>query len=189
MASLITRATSISIENSLKQGAAREMRGAHQMNVIERKGTETERKMGMTADGISRYWTGPEDDDMPEINETEELEDDELDGSNDQRYAECQSQHSGGCYGPLWQCKQCGKTTCCAEGSDNKPDLCNDCWSTKHEDKDELAAICEELRIMGTGRFDIFFEGQKTSISFSSAELELRARDLHQRLKIFLQGK
>lgn len=39
--------------------------------------------------------------------------------------------HSAGlhnCYGDLWTCKGCGHTFCCAEGSDNMPELCNECW-------------------------------------------------------------
>jgi hypothetical protein len=40
----------------------------------------------------------------------------------------CQSTHAGPCYGELWQCATCDKTVCFAEGSDNHPELCDDCW-------------------------------------------------------------
>ena len=39
--------------------------------------------------------------------------------------------HSAGlhsCYGELWTCTGCGNRFCGAEGSDNMPELCNDCW-------------------------------------------------------------
>ena len=39
--------------------------------------------------------------------------------------------HSAGlhsCYGGLWTCTGCGNRFCDAEGSDNMPELCNDCW-------------------------------------------------------------
>ena len=39
--------------------------------------------------------------------------------------------HSAGlhsCYGELWLCQECGNFFCDAEGSDNMPELCNDCW-------------------------------------------------------------
>jgi hypothetical protein len=50
----------------------------------------------------------------------------------------CQSDHSGSCYGVLWQCAACGKTVCCAEGSDDHPELCDDCWSRHQETEEEL---------------------------------------------------
>ena len=40
----------------------------------------------------------------------------------------CQSTNHRSCYGELWLCKRCGKTVCCAEGTDNDPELCDDCW-------------------------------------------------------------
>ena len=44
----------------------------------------------------------------------------------------CESTNHKRCYGELWQCSQCGKTVCEAEGSDDDPDLCDDCWLAKH---------------------------------------------------------
>jgi hypothetical protein len=44
------------------------------------------------------------------------------------RLAGCQSSHRGHCYGELWQCAACSKTVCWAEGSDNDPEVCDDCW-------------------------------------------------------------
>jgi hypothetical protein len=44
------------------------------------------------------------------------------------RMAGCQSAHPDPCYGELWQCSACKKTVCCAEGTDNHPDLCDECW-------------------------------------------------------------
>jgi hypothetical protein len=42
--------------------------------------------------------------------------------------AGCQSTNHTECYGELWQCAACGKTVCSAEGTDNHPELCDDCW-------------------------------------------------------------
>lgn len=46
---------------------------------------------------------------------------------------QCQStNHSpGDCYGDLWQCERCGKTVCYAEGTDDHPELCDDCWTAE----------------------------------------------------------
>jgi len=44
----------------------------------------------------------------------------------------CQSTHAGPCYGVLWQCAACEKTVCCAEGTDNHPELCDDCWCQQY---------------------------------------------------------
>lgn len=44
----------------------------------------------------------------------------------------CESTNHDRCYGELWQCSECGKTVCGAEGSDNDSDLCDDCWVSKH---------------------------------------------------------
>ncbi len=44
----------------------------------------------------------------------------------------CESTNHTRCYGELWQCSQCGKTVCEAEGSDEDLDLCDDCWYEKH---------------------------------------------------------
>ena len=56
------------------------------------------------------------------------------------RMAGCQSTNHDQCYGELWQCDSCGKTVCYAEGSDNHPELCDDCWvkqyGTAKEDDD-----------------------------------------------------
>jgi len=48
------------------------------------------------------------------------------------RIAGCQSTNHDDCYGDLWTCSNCGKTVCCAEGSDNDPALCDDCWAQHH---------------------------------------------------------
>jgi len=55
------------------------------------------------------------------------------------RMAGCQSTHPGPCYGELWQCAACGKTVCYAEGTDDHPELCDDCWCKRYgaqEDND-----------------------------------------------------
>lgn len=45
----------------------------------------------------------------------------------------CQSSgHGGKCRGELWQCAECGRAVCYAEGSDNDFELCDDCWCKKH---------------------------------------------------------
>ncbi len=56
------------------------------------------------------------------------LADDEPSG----RMAGCQSTNHTHCYGELWQCAACGKTVCYAEGTDDHPELCDDCW-VKHQ--------------------------------------------------------
>lgn len=45
----------------------------------------------------------------------------------------CQSLNHSECYGELWQCACCGKTICFAEGTDDEPTLCDDCWLKKHD--------------------------------------------------------
>ncbi len=56
--------------------------------------------------------------------------------SNDEvrpgRLPGCESANHEICYGELWQCSQCGKTVCAAEGSEDDPELCDDCWMAKH---------------------------------------------------------
>lgn len=45
--------------------------------------------------------------------------------------AGCQStshEHSQ-CYGELWQCDECRRWVCCADGTDNHPELCDECWA------------------------------------------------------------
>ena len=44
----------------------------------------------------------------------------------------CQSTNHAVCYGELWPCQRCGKTVCYAEGTDNDPDICDDCWVAVH---------------------------------------------------------
>lgn len=45
----------------------------------------------------------------------------------------CQSMNHTECYGELWRCASCGKTICFAEGTDDDPTLCDDCWLQKHD--------------------------------------------------------
>jgi hypothetical protein len=45
------------------------------------------------------------------------------------RMVGCESTNHPFCYGELWQCAACGKTVCCNEGSDDHPELCDDCWA------------------------------------------------------------
>ena len=52
----------------------------------------------------------------------------EWNGESSGRFPGCQSNHTGPCYGELWQCATCDKTVCFAEGSDNHPELCDACW-------------------------------------------------------------
>ncbi len=47
------------------------------------------------------------------------------------RDPQCQSTHTGECYGPLWQCEDCHKTVCCAEGTTDHSELCDDCWMAR----------------------------------------------------------
>lgn len=48
-----------------------------------------------------------------------------------ERMAGCQSLNHDQCYGELWQCAVCGKTVCCAEGTDDHRELCDDCWASR----------------------------------------------------------
>lgn len=40
----------------------------------------------------------------------------------------CESNNHDFCYGELWTCAACGKILCCAEGTDDHRELCDDCW-------------------------------------------------------------
>ena len=59
--------------------------------------------------------------------------------ARDHRLLGCQSTHPGACYGELWQCAACQKTVCFAEGSDNHPELCDDCWCKQYGDLEDDA--------------------------------------------------
>lgn len=47
------------------------------------------------------------------------------------RICGCQSTSHPACYGELWQCAACHRTFCCAEGTDNHPELCDECWAAR----------------------------------------------------------
>lgn len=47
----------------------------------------------------------------------------------------CQSTNHTECWGELWTCAACQKVICYQEGSDNDPDLCDDCWAAKHSNR------------------------------------------------------
>jgi hypothetical protein len=53
------------------------------------------------------------------------------------RMAGCQSANHDHCYGELWQCAACGKTVCYAEGSDDHPEWCDDCWCKHYAVQEE----------------------------------------------------
>ena len=55
------------------------------------------------------------------------------------RMAGCQSTNHTQCYGELWQCSACGKTICFAEGTDDQPELCDDCWVKDQAERMTLA--------------------------------------------------
>jgi hypothetical protein len=50
----------------------------------------------------------------------------------------CQRKHAGPCYGLLWQCAACGKSVCCAEGTDDHPEVCDACWVKLYDTKEEV---------------------------------------------------
>ena len=54
-------------------------------------------------------------------------------GEAPKRIPGCESTNHDECYGELWQCIICGKTVCHAEGTDNDPDICDDCWVSQHQ--------------------------------------------------------
>lgn len=60
------------------------------------------------------------------------------------RMAGCQSTNHTECYGELWQCAACNKVVCYAEGTDNHPELCDDCWAKRYEPTIVLACDCSE---------------------------------------------
>jgi hypothetical protein len=58
----------------------------------------------------------------------------ESDAGMAQRIAGCESSNHTACYGTLWQCIVCKKTVCYQEGTDDRPDFCDDCWASKVQD-------------------------------------------------------
>ena len=54
-------------------------------------------------------------------------------GENSPRIHGCQSTNHTHCVGELWQCANCSKFICWAEGTDHDPDICDDCWSEKYQ--------------------------------------------------------
>lgn len=66
------------------------------------------------------------------------------------RISGCQSTNHSACYGELWQCAACHRTFCCAEGTDNHPELCDDCWAARFapevvEDRSRLTFTAEGI--------------------------------------------
>jgi hypothetical protein len=57
----------------------------------------------------------------------------------------CESTNHMDCYGDLWQCGKCGKTVCSNEGTDNDPDLCDDCWAEKYSPRTTLCQPEDEV--------------------------------------------
>lgn len=57
------------------------------------------------------------------------------------RLVGCQSTNHAVCYGELWQCAVCGKTVCCNEGSDDHPELCDDCWAALFTPSNEVTLL------------------------------------------------
>jgi hypothetical protein len=47
------------------------------------------------------------------------------------RLSGCQRTSHTACYGELWQCSNCHRTFCYAEGTDNHPELCDECWAAR----------------------------------------------------------
>lgn len=41
----------------------------------------------------------------------------------------CDNHTHGSCYGELWDCERCKRAICYAEGSSEKPELCDECFS------------------------------------------------------------
>lgn len=51
-------------------------------------------------------------------------------GSAHRHYKTCQSANHDACNGDIiWRCAECEKSLCCAEGTTDKPELCDDCWA------------------------------------------------------------
>ena len=62
------------------------------------------------------------------VDELMEYAMDSVGASGIQTIEGCHSAGLHSCYGGLWTCTGCGNRFCDAEGSDNMPELCNDCW-------------------------------------------------------------
>jgi len=60
------------------------------------------------------------------------------------RISGCQSTNHTQCYGDLWQCSGCKKWVCYAEGTDNHPELCDDCWAQRYHPTLVIACDCSE---------------------------------------------
>lgn len=57
------------------------------------------------------------------------------------RSSVCSGDHTDH-YGALWKCAECGYWFCFAEGTDNDPELCDSCWSKKHDKERPNAGAC-----------------------------------------------
>lgn len=45
----------------------------------------------------------------------------------------CQSNNHTQCKGELWTCERCGKRICWEEGSEDLPEICDNCWVDMRE--------------------------------------------------------
>jgi len=45
------------------------------------------------------------------------------------RIVGCQSDNHSACYGELWECRRCHKIVCYQEGTEDLPEICDNCWS------------------------------------------------------------
>lgn len=52
-------------------------------------------------------------------------------GDGIQRLPGCDGAHGGSCRGETWSCAGCSRTPCYAEGSDDLPELCDQCWDNR----------------------------------------------------------
>jgi len=78
-----------------------------------------------------------------------------LDPEADGRMPGCQSTNHTVCYGELWQCAVCGKTVCYNEGTDDHPELCDDCWAAlvapgNFTQQEALQLVCDCPEQCGT---------------------------------------
>lgn len=77
--------------------------------------------------------------------------------AQDEEPADCQStshDHSQ-CYGDLWQCDECRKWVCYADGTDDGTGdslLCDACWAKAHPDHDLAAVRLLGLAQVAAGR-------------------------------------
>ena len=66
-------------------------------------------------------------------------------GEDSLRIPGCESTNHTECYGVLWQCANCSKSICWAEGTDHDPDICDECWAEKYQHTMDSHEVTKEI--------------------------------------------